>query len=278
MEEYVYYNGKCGKWGEISIPLSDRSIFFGDAVYDAALGASGKIYLGDLHNERFFGNIRALGLTLGMSEENFSSLLNAVARESGFKKFFIYYQLSGYLDERLHAPRCKSRSNLLITVKPFEPMVKELSLISCSDRRHRMCHIKTTNLLGAILASEEAEALGADEAVFERGGFVTECAHSNISIIKGGELITHPKSEYLLPGIMRGELIRVAKEIGIEVRERPFSLSELYSADDAIVTSTSKIAMRVKELNSVPISCGNHEIADEIIGILRNDFTDFCSI
>ncbi len=278
MNEYVYYNGKRGKWGEISIPLSDRAIFFGDAVYDAALGASGKIYHENLHNERFFGNIRATGLNLDMSESDFSELLKCVAVESGFQKFFMYYQLSGYLDERLHAPRDEKRSNLLITVKPFEPIKKELSLISTPDRRHSMCHIKTTNLLGSVIASEEAYSSGADEAVFYRGSYVTECAHSNISIMKNGELITHPRSEYILPGIMRGEMIRVAKNLGIEVRERPFSLSELYSADDVIVTSTSKIALRASELNSVPISLGNHTEADEIMGILRKEFDNFCNI
>lgn len=278
MNEYVYYNGKRGKWGEISVPLSDRSLFFGDAVYDAALGASGRIYLAKQHNERFFDNAKAIGLSLSMSEESFAHLLSEITKESGFDKFFIYYQLSGYLDERLHAPRNTERSNLLIVVKPFEEIKKELSLISFPDRRHSMCHIKTTNLLGSVIASEEAYLSGADEAVFHRGIYVTECAHSNISIIKNGELITHPRSEYILPGIMRGELIRAARCSGIEVRERPFSLSELYSADDVIITSTSKIAMRAKELNGMTISTGNHYTGDKLMGILRKDFDNFCNI
>ena len=76
-----------------------------------------------------------------------------------------------------------------------------------------------------------------------RGETVTECAHSNISIIKNGILYTHPKCELILPGIAREALLDEAKRLGIPRREEAFSREALWSADAALVTSSTKICM-----------------------------------
>ncbi len=277
MEQYAYYNGKVGKWDEISVPLSDRSLFFADAIYDAAIGTDkAGIYLCEKHINRFFSCADAIGIKHHFSEKELISILDSFVKYSGLPSYFLYFQLSASSNERQHAPR-GATSNLLITVKPHSIPSHELKLISYPDRRHSMCHIKTTNLLGAVLAAEAAAKADADEAVLLRGEYVTECAHSNISIISNGILITHPQDEHILPGIMREELIQAAKNNGIAVHERPFSRSELFSADDVIVSSTTRLANRARELDGIDISRGNHEIGDLLIAILRKDYNDFCS-
>lgn len=277
MEQYAYYNGKVGKWEEISIPLSDRSVFFADAVYDAAIGTDkAGIYLCEKHVSRLFSCAEAIGIKHSFSEKELISTLEAFIKYSGLSSYFLYFQLSALANERQHAPR-GSGANLLITAKPHLIPSHELKLISYPDRRHSLCHIKTTNLLGAVLAAEAAHEADADEAVLLRGEYVTECAHSNISIISGGTLITHPKSEHILPGIMRGELIRHAGEMNIPIMERPFSRSELLSADDVLVTSTTRLVNRASRLDGIDISRGNHEIGDRLIAILRKDYDVFCS-
>ncbi len=275
---YAYYNGFFGNFNEIKIPLTDRSIFFGDGVYDAAIGKDGKIYLQELHVKRFIENAKKIGLPLAYGEEELSEILREVVRRSGIKDFFLYFQATGYLSERLHAPRDTKKCNLLVTVKPFTLPDKnsELSLLSYPDIRQDFCDVKTLNLLGSALASEYAKSFGADEAVFVKGSFVTECAHSNIFIISDEKIITHPCNEKILPGIMRRELLLLAKKKGIEAVERPFSLSEVFSADSVIVTSTSKLALPAKSLDGVTLPREKSELCKAIVDEMFKCYEDFC--
>ncbi len=275
---YAYYNGFFGKFDKVKIPLSDRSIFFGDGVYDAAIGKNGKIYLEELHVRRFIENAKKIGLPVTYSEKELSEILREVVKKSEISEFFLYFQATGYLSERLHAPRDNKRANLLVTVKPFSPPDKstELSLVSYPDIRQSFCDVKTLNLLGSALASEYSSSLGCDEAIFVKGRFITECARSNVFIISEGKIITHPCDEKILPGIMRREVLLFAKKQGIEAIERPFSLSELFSASDVILTSTSKLALRAKSLDGVALSRKKSDVCKAIIDEMFKCYEDFC--
>ena len=275
---YAYYNGFFGDYDEIKIPLSDRCVFFGDGIYDAAIGKGGKIYLEKLHVRRFLENAKKIGLHLGCGEEELTELLRKTVQKSGIREFFIYFQASGHLSERLHAPRSREKSNLLITVKPFTlpDKDKELALVSYPDIRQSFCNVKTLNLLGSALASEYAFDCQCEEAVFVKEKSVTECAHSNIFIILEGKVITHPLSEKILPGIMRHEALKAARKLGIEIEERPFSLSELFSASDVFLTSTSKLILRAKSLDGVKLSKEKSSACEAIIDEMFKCYEDFC--
>ena len=132
-------------------------------------------------------------------------------------------------------------------------MDQPYKLISLEDNRYKLCHIKTLNLIPSVLASQRAAEQGCDEAVLHRGSRVTECAHSNISMLKDGVLRTAPTDELILPGIARKHLIALAKENGVPVVEEPFSMVELMNADEAIVTSSSALCMRVESIDGIPV-------------------------
>ena len=123
-----------------------------------------------------------------------------------------------------------------------------LKLVSTEDTRFLHCNIKTLNLLPNVMAAEKAHEAGCDECVFHRGDIVTECAHSNISILKDGVFITHPTDHYILPGISRMHLIQECRRLGIPVDETPFTMKELREADEIIVSSSTKLALRACEL------------------------------
>lgn len=251
----AYYNGRICAPEEIAVPLSDRAIFFGDGVYDAAIGRNGKIFLLDEHLDRFIGNCRRLGLNLPLERDALSALLLRLAGECGEACYMVYFQLSRFGAVRRHAYRATDGANLLITVRAIDmpSHEKRLKLVCYPDKRYGYCDIKTLNLLPSAMAASYAEALGADEAVFIRDGKVTECAHSNVSIIKDGVLYTHPKGEKILPGIMRAELIRACREMGVNCREEPFSRDALFAADEVIVTSSTKLFMLAESVDGVPL-------------------------
>ena len=216
MPKTVYYNGKFYKKNRAVLPISDRSIFFGDAVYDAMIGHSEKVFLIEEHLERLLTNARRIGLILPYTFEQLQCILLKVVKKSKLEEYFVYIQLSRCSAERAHAYPKEQKTALLITVSPFSPAPpeKRLKLIALEDKRHGFCDVKTVNLLPAVLASHTAASVGCDEAIFVRDGIVTECAHSNIAILKDGVIITHPDSPKILPGIAKKRLLAVATRGG----------------------------------------------------------------
>ena len=268
----AYYNGQFYDPSEVKIPLTDRAIWFGDGIYDAAIGRNQKIYMLEEHMERFIGNARRMDIPLFCPPSEIQKILTEFA--SGEGDVFLYFQLSRYSERRAHAYPDTDRSNLLITATEITLPTPEtaLKLVSARDVRYELCDVKTLNLLPSVLASKSAARQGADETVFIRNSLVTECAHSNVSVIKDGVLLTHPTDEYILPGTARASLLRLARKMGIAVRERAFDYSELLSADDVLVTSSSKLCLRAESVDGIRIGANDGGIGIKLCRAMREEY------
>ena len=279
MDSYAYYNGSFGKYSDITVPLSDRAIYFGDAIYDAAIGSYDRILWEEEHINRFLLNAESVGIDHNFTAKYLSSLLKEIAVKSMMKCYFIYFQISRSLPHRTHSS-LGAKANLLITVNPIkiDPPSKKLALITVSDKRFSYCHIKTTNLLPSVIASTKAEKAGCDEAIFVRGKYVTECAKSNISILNDGRLITHPKNNRILPGIAREHLLITCKAIGIPFYERPFTVKEMLFADEILVTSTTKLCKSVNRINGMQVGGKSPETAESICKKMHEEFKNYCHL
>ena len=275
MPAYAYYNGRFLKKDDVKIPLTDRVIYFGDAVYDVAIGAHGRLHLGDEHIARLLSSARALGYRHTYTHDFLREACEECIRHTGSESYLVYMQMSRNAPVRSHGAAVCDGVNLLISAEPYSlpTKSKDIRLISKEDKRYSYCNVKTVNLLPAVICSTEAEALGCDETVLVRDGFVTECAHSNVSIIKDNVLYTHPLNNRILPGIMRKELLGICRGLGIECRETPFTVPDLLLADDVIVTSTTKLMRRATELDGIKLkqSCGLFsKIEDEALRRLHD--------
>ena len=149
-----------------------------------------------------------------------------------------------------------------------------MTLISLEDTRFFHCNMKTLNLIPTVLASAKAEAAGADEAVFHRSGRVTECAHSNISIIKDGEVITAPADNMILAGVARAHLIKVCRQFGVPVREEPYTLEQLMDADEVIVTSSGTLCRPVCSVDGKPVGGRAPELLRRLQDELMRDYLE----
>lgn len=269
----AYYNGFTGAPEEIRVPLTDRALYFGDGVYDAAVGRRGKIYLADEHIRRFYRNMERVGLLPPCGKEELLRLLGDLVKKSGEEEGFFLYMQASRSGERAHAYETDCGTNLLITVKPWRPEGERLlSLIGYEDLRYEYCNVKTLNLLPSVLAARAAAEASADEAVFLRRGTVTECSHSNVSILKGGCLITHPSDRHILSGIARKNLIALCARLGVPVIKRAFRESDLLGADEVLVTSTGKFCMRAGSYNGLPLPCRSPELSARLCRELLSEF------
>jgi len=272
MVSYAYYNGNFGKSEDIKIPLSDRAIFFGDAVYDAAIGRYEFIMWENEHIMRLLSNANRIGIQHSYTKSFLSALLREIAVKSCIPEYFIYMQISRNKSRRIHSG-VGCGANLLITIEPFEinnSLPLKLSLYE--DKRYRYCDIKTVNLLPSVLASTDAELRGCDEAVFIRDGLVTECAKSNVSILKDGILKTHPTNNRILPGIARRHLLLTCEKMGIPYMEEAFTIEELFAADEILVTSTTKLCRRANMLDGKSVGMHDGENAEKICQFLYREF------
>ena len=251
-----YYNGKIGPLEEMTVPMGDRALYFGDGIYEATCVANRVPFALDDHLDRMCNSLRLLEIPFKMDRDTVKAELQKVidaAEESPIH--FLYWQISRGVAPRNHVFPQSVEPTFMAFVKPhtMKSMDKPYKLISLEDNRFKLCNIKTLNLIPSVLANQRAAEQGCDEAVLHRGSRVTECAHSNISILKDGVLQTAPTDELILPGITRKHLLALAKEHGMEVLEKPFSMVELMNADEIIVTSSSALCMKVASIDGIPV-------------------------
>lgn len=272
MIEYAYYNGVFTPYNATCIPLTDRSVFFSDAVYDVVIGSRKKPYQLDEHLNRLFGNAHRIDIKKLPSKSHVEETITALLGEADADDFLLYIQLSTNSMQRSHA-REDGEPNLLITVTKCD-LPKELGsirAITLPDIRHGYCNVKTTNLLPAVLSIEEARRHNADIAIFHKNRAVTECSHANISIIKDGKLVTHPLDSDILPGITQINLERAAKNLGIAHESRVFSIDELYEAEAVMITSTTKLIKVCTAIDSIPLNVSAIHTVEQLFEALKSD-------
>jgi D-alanine transaminase len=118
------------------------------------------------------------------------------------------------------------------------------------------CDIKSVALLPNVLASQQAKENDAYEAVFVRDGIVTEGSHANFAAVFNGALMTHPKTNHILPGITRRVVLQLCEELDLPYRESPISEAELRGAQELILLGTTTEVMPVVQVDDWPVADG----------------------
>ena len=253
MKELAYYDGQVGTPEEVMVPFNDRVHFFGDGVYEATLGGNHKVFLLQDHLDRFYSSARALEIRIPMEKQELGALLTDLLSKVEGTTHFVYWQVTRGVDVRNHTYSDNMMGKLWVSIRPFamQDPEKDIAVITKEDTRFLHCDIKTLNLLPSVMASQDAKRAGVGETVFHRGEIVTECSHSNISILKDGVFISHPNDNFILRGIAKTHMIAACYRLGIQVRERPFTLAELKDADEIIVTSSSNFYRYVTKVDGI---------------------------
>ena len=278
MKDLAYYNGKITAIDDMMIPANDRGFYFGDGIYEAAMVFDHKIFALQDHLDRMFNSAAMLRIELPYTKEEVGALLTDLVQKLESSCQFLYWQVTRGTSPRNHLfPGEGVSSNLYVYSKPWSgvQMSDEYRLISIPDTRFYHCNIKTLNLIPSVMAAEKAKKAGADETVLYRPGKrVTECAHSNCHIIKDGKLITAPTDNLILPGIGRAHLIRMCKKLEIPVSETPYTLEDMFTADEILVTSSSKLCLRAEELDGKPVGGRAADLVDKLRQALLKEFMD----
>ncbi len=252
MENIAYYNGKISSIEEMMIPMNERASYFGDGVYDAMFTVEHVPLQLDDHLRRFYRSAKKIEIEIPMPFEELRAMVLDFCKKVDSPVQMVYVQATRGVGMRGHAYRfAGGKPSLWVWVKPdvLDPMDRDYKCITMEDTRYLHCDIKTLNLLPSVIYTQRAEEAGCDETILHRGDRVTECAHSNVHILKDGVLKTAPCDNLILPGITRAHRIAQCREMGIPVIEEPFTVQEMMEADEVFFTSCSALCCRITEID-----------------------------
>ncbi len=261
MGDYIWNGEKRVHRREALIDPEDRGYTFGDGVYEVFRIYHGTCFEAEAHWERLARSLSELRINLGKPVSDLSRGIETFLREEDINDGMLYLQVTRGAAPRAH-PFPSADTPPVITAftkpltRPSDALEHGASAVIQPDIRWLRCDIKSLNLLPNVLAKQAASEAGAQEAILHRDGTVTEGSASNAAIVSGGVLWTHPANHLILHGVTRAVTLKLAREIGIPVREEPFTLDMLHNADEAFMMGTTVEVMPIVRIDGKPVATG----------------------
>lgn len=258
---YSLWNDQIVKEDEVIVNQEDRGYQFGDGIYEVVKVYNGEFFTADEHIDRFYESAEKIRITIPWTKHKLRMMLHELVEKNNLDTGHVYFQITRGACSRNHIfPGDDVKPVFTATVKtnprPVKNFENGVKAIVLDDIRWLRCDIKSLNLLGAVLAKQEAHEKGAYEAILHRDGTVTEGSSSNIFAIKNDTLYTHPADNLILNGITRRVVIQCAEEIGLKVSETAFTVDEMFAMDELIVTSTTSEVTPIIEVEGKVIGNG----------------------
>ena len=265
MSRIAYVNGRYLPHREAQVHIDDRAHNFADGVYEVILVVAGRMVDLEGHMTRLARSLSEMDMAAPASERALIHVMNETVRRNRVRDGMVYMQINRGTAPRLHQyDRMSLRPTVVVTARsvPLPPgaeAVAGVKVVTAPDLRWGRVDVKTTSLLPNVLAKTAASRAGAYEAwLVDGGGMVTECSASNAWIVdREGRVVTRPPGTEILSGITRQRVIALARELGIEVEERAFSVEEALGAREVFLTSTTSFVKPVTRIDETVIGNGH---------------------
>jgi len=257
----IYLNGKFLPMEQATVPVLDRGFIFGDGVYEVIPVYSRKPFRLSEHLSRLQHSLDGIRLQNPHTEAEWADLIERIIELNEGEDQYLYLHITRGVAKRDHAfPRAATptifmMSNPLLT-PPGELLVSGVPAITARDNRWGRCDIKAISLLPNILLRQLAVDEQATETILLRDGLLTEGAASNIFVVKDSLLLTPPKDHRILPGITYDVVLELAKAHGVPHAVRDVSESELRTAQEIMLTSSTKEVLPITRLDGQPVGNG----------------------
>ena len=265
MSRVSYVNGRFSPHAQASVHVEDRGFQFADGVYEVWAVLDGRLADAAGHFERLERSLEELHIRRPMTRRALLGLLRETVRRNRVRNGLVYLQVTRGAARRDHPfPPEGTPPTVVITARslPLEALDTRgrdgVSVVTVPETRWARCDIKTVGLLPNVLAKETARQAGAFEAWFvDDLGFVTEGGSTNAWIVDAeGVLRTRDTNANILRGVTRRTLLDLAREEGLEVAERPFTVDEAKGAREAFLTSASAFVTPIVRIDGAPVGEG----------------------
>jgi D-alanine transaminase len=261
MSEIAHFNGKLLPLDQIHVSPLDRGFIFGDGVYEVIPVYGGAALRAREHFERLQRSMDEIGLANPHSVDEWIALTDALlAHHPGNQS--VYIQVTrGAPQKRDHVIPKGLEPTVFMMCYPLaspspEAIENGVACVTARDFRWEKCHIKSTSLLGNVLARQISADAGATETIMLRDGMLTEASASNVFVVKDGVVAAPPRDHLILLGITYDLLVQLASEGAVRLEVRPVSEGELRGADEVWLSSSTKEVLAVTTLDGKPVGPG----------------------
>ena len=257
----VFLNGKFMPIEEARVPVLDRGFIFGDGVYELIPVYSRVPFRMDEHLARLERSLAAVRIRNPYSRAEWRDIILQLVAKQSFEDQGVYFQVTRGVAKRDHAfpkdavPTVFVMSNPLVN-PPRELVEGGAAAVSAVDDRWQHCDIKSISLIGNCLLRQVSADAGAVETILFRDGNLTEASASNVFVVKGGVILSPPKSNLILPGITYDVIAEIAHAGGLTLEYRNIAEAEVRGADEIWVTSSSKEVLAIVTLDGRPVADG----------------------
>jgi D-alanine transaminase len=262
VSEIAYVNGEFLPLERATVRVEDRGFQFADGVYEVVRTYGGEPFATDEHLARLSRSLDAIELKNPLSVEQWKSIINEGIQRSGFAEAIVYLQVTRGCAPRHRGMPKGAEPTIVMTVRELAAPAAKLrengiAVITMPEFRWARCDIKSIALLPSVLAYQAAKKAGATDAIFvDEVDTVNEATAGNVFVVTDGRLRTPLKSTRILPGVTRDKLLVAARAAGIGTAEERITKSELLSAQEVFLSSTTAEVTPVATVDGKQIGGG----------------------
>ncbi len=265
-EQWIFLNDEYVTKENAKVSVYDHGFLYGDGVFEGIRVYSGNIFRMKEHMKRLYNSAKSILLTIPYSEDELTKIIANTVEKNNVEDAYIRVVISrGVGDLGLDPYKCR-KASVIVIVEPLSIFPKELyetglEIITVATRRNRpdvlSPKVKSLNYLNNVLVKIEAHLANVSEALMLNDqGYVAEGSADNVFILKDGCFLTPPGYVGALDGITRNAVIDIARELGYEVKEEPFTRHDVYTADEVFLTGTAAEVIAVVKVDGREIGNG----------------------
>jgi len=275
----IYLNGHYMPIEEAKISVLDRGFIFGDGVYEVIPVYSRRAFRLAEHLRRLQHSLDGIKLANPHSDAEWTAIIKELISRNPGEDQYLYLHITRGVAKRDHAfpsppvkPTVFLMSNPLPT-PPAELLLSGVGAVSAEDNRWLRCDIKAIALLPNVLLRQLAVDAGCAETILIRENeFMTEGAASNIFVVRNGKLLAPPKDNLMLPGITYDVVLEIAAANHIPHEVRRIAATEVFDAEELLLTSSTKEVLAITTLDGKPVGTGKPGAMFAKLHALYQDF------
>ncbi len=284
LSKYVWFDGEYVLTEKAKIPITTHALHYGTSIFEGirAYWNEKNLYVFrlDEHVKRFRRSGQFYNILLNFSDRVITDAITGICKKNKIKKscYIRPFYFVGDYGINLHVTE-KAPTNVAIFTFPFGNLFNKNGISAGVVSWRKFSDMSTPlqakmggNYLNSIIATQEAKRNGIDEAILlDHNGNVSEAPGENIFIVRNGQLVTPSLASSALEGITRDAIIKIAKDLDIDVVERYITRSELIMADEIFLSGTAAEITPITSMDSKKI--GNDKPGDVTKKIMQ-EYTD----
>ncbi|WP_428326318.1 branched-chain amino acid transaminase [Nitrosopumilus sp.] len=284
LSKYVWFDGKYVIIEKAQVPITTHAIHYGTSIFEGIRaywnGKNLHVFRLDEHVKRFRRSGQFYNISLNFSDKEISDAIIGICKKNKLKKscYIRPFYFVGDYGINLHVTE-KAPTNVAVFTFPFGDLFNKNGISAEVVSWRKFSDMSTPpqakmggNYLNSIIATQEAKRNGVDEAILlDQNGNVSEAPGENIFIVREGQIATPSLASAALEGITRDAVIKIAKDLDIDMVERDITRSELAMSDEIFLTGTAAEITPIISLDGKKI--GNGKPGD-ITKKMMEEYTD----